>query len=83
MLTWRAAGAVSIDAAFLVLMGCAIPVAVALMILAAVVTVVVAWLKPDEIERWLDRATHFGNNKIGKFGDLESQAEAAKTFGAA
>jgi hypothetical protein len=60
-------------AALMMLFGWAVPVAIALMLIAATVTIVVAWFKPDEIERWLDKALHFGSNNKGAFTHLSLQ----------
>ena len=60
-------------AALMMLFGWAVPVAIALMLIAATVTIVVAWFKPDEIERWLDKALHFGSNNKGAFPHLSLQ----------
>ncbi len=68
-------GALAISSVLIVL-GWAIPLAIALLILAAVVTVVLSWLKPNEMERWLDKVMHFGNNASGVYPDLEVQGEA-------
>lgn len=76
-----AGGLASIVSAVMILSGALMPIAVLLMILAAIVTVVVAWFKPDEIERWLDKAMHFGKNSADEFSDLESQAAAIENFG--
>jgi hypothetical protein len=63
-------------AAYLMWIGFTGPLAIILLILAAVVTVVVAWLKPDEVERWLDKTIHFGKNASGVFGSLDAQIES-------
>lgn len=60
-------------AALMMLFGWTVPVAIALMLIAATVTIVVAWFKPDEIERWLDKALHFGSNNKGAFTHLSLQ----------
>jgi len=60
-------------AALMMLFGWVVPVAIALMLIAATVTIVVAWFKPDEIERWLDKALHFGSNNKGAFTHLSLQ----------
>jgi len=60
-------------AALMMLFGWAVPVAIALMLVAATMTIVVAWFKPDEIERWLDKALHFGSNNKGAFTHLSLQ----------
>lgn len=69
-------GAMTGGAAYLMLVGFTGPLAIILLILAAVVTVVVAWLKPDEVERWLDKTIHFGRNVSGVFGTLDAQIES-------
>jgi uncharacterized membrane protein YphA (DoxX/SURF4 family) len=75
------AGLMSIIAAPLLLSGVGIPVAAVLLLLVAVVTVVAAWLKPDQIERWIDRALHYGVNETGAFIDLDEQALALTSVG--
>ncbi|PTT66265.1 T6SS effector BTH_I2691 family protein [Stenotrophomonas sp. HMWF003] len=60
-------------AALMMLFGWAVPVAIALMLIAATVTIVVAWFKPDEIECWLNKALHFGSNNKGAFTHLSLQ----------
>jgi len=47
--------------------------AIVLMIIAAIVSVVVGWFKPDDIERWMDKALHFGRNATGSFDELDAQ----------
>ena len=66
-------GVATAFAALMMLFGWAVPVAIALMLIAATVTIVVAWFKPDEIERWLDKALHFGSNNKGAFTHLSLQ----------
>lgn len=39
-------------------------------------TVVLAWFRPDGIERWLDKVLHFGNNASDLFADLDAQGDA-------
>lgn len=73
-------GMVSIAAAILIFAGVALPIAVVLLIIAAVVATVVAWFKPDEAQRWLDKAMHFGRNSSGAYPDLEEQGRAMKTL---
>lgn len=63
-------------ASVLMFTGFGIPVAIVLMILASIVTVVLAWFKPDEVQRWLDKTLHFGNNASGAFPGLEAQGNA-------
>ncbi|MGA6179541.1 hypothetical protein ACPEH1_00265 [Stenotrophomonas sp. NPDC077421] len=55
--------------------------ALTLMIASAVVTTIAAFLKPDEMERWLDRVMHFGKNTNGAFENLAAQSDAAKKLG--
>lgn len=66
--------------AFLITIGAAIPVAIFLMISAAVLTVAVAWMVPNEVERWLDKAVHFGNNESGAFDSWTDQSKAMKAL---
>jgi len=68
-------GALSIVASVLMLSGFAIPLAIVLMIIAAIVSVVVGWFKPDDIERWMDKALHFGRNATGSFDELDAQLD--------
>ncbi|WP_414556034.1 hypothetical protein, partial [Stenotrophomonas forensis] len=68
-------GGLTMAASFLVLSGYALPLAIVLMIVAAVVAVVVAWFKPDDIERWIDGALHFGRNKSRTFDSIDEQLE--------
>lgn len=68
-----ASGLATAFAALMMLFGWAVPVAIALTLIAAAVTIVVAWFKPDEIERWLDKALHFGSNNKGAFTHLSLQ----------
>jgi len=67
-------------AAGLLLWGAAIPLALVLMLVAAVVTVVVGWFKPDEVERWMDKAIHFGSNDAGSFSTIEDQLASMKNL---
>lgn len=78
--TMMLTGIASIAAAALIFAGVALPVAIVLLVIAAVVTVVVAWFKPDEAQRWLDKAMHFGNNSSGAYRDIEEQSHAMKTL---
>jgi hypothetical protein len=71
-----ALGAAMIVFSFLALSGVGMPAAVLLMIATAVVTVVVAYFKPDDVERWLDKAIHFGVNGKGAFDSIEMQKSA-------
>lgn len=73
-------GLATFFASFLILAGTALPLAILLMIVAAVVAVVVAWFKPDEVERWLDRTLHFGMNSSGCFHDIDEQSSVLKTL---
>lgn len=73
-------GLATFFASFLILAGAALPLAILLMIVAAVVAVVVAWFKPDEVERWLDRTLHFGMNSSGCFHDIDEQSSILKTL---
>ncbi|WP_411852534.1 T6SS effector BTH_I2691 family protein [Stenotrophomonas sp. LGBM10] len=75
------AGSMTLAASLLMLTGAGIPIAITLMIASAVVTTIVAFLKPDEMERWLDRVMHFGKNTNGAFENLEAQSDAAKKLG--
>ena len=68
-------GGLTMAASFLVLSGYALPLAIVLMIVAAVVAVVVAWFKPDDVERWIDGALHFGRNKSRTFDSIDEQLE--------
>lgn len=73
-----AGGIATMIAAGLLLWGVAIPLALILLLVAAVVTVVVGWFKPDEIERWMDRTLHFGSNDVDSFPTAEDQLVAMK-----
>ncbi|WP_411852532.1 hypothetical protein ACLB90_08685 [Stenotrophomonas sp. LGBM10] len=67
-------------ASALMMSGYGIPVAIILLIVAAITTVVVAWFKPDGVQRWLDKTIHFGGNESGRFADLESQNAALRAL---
>ncbi|MCE7032253.1 hypothetical protein LY625_06410 [Lysobacter sp. GX 14042] len=71
-----AVGFMSILAALMIFGGFFVPVAIVLLILVAVVTVVVSWFKPNEMQRWLDRVMHFGKNDSDVFPSLEMQGDA-------
>ncbi|MBA0435399.1 hypothetical protein D7Y55_12500 [Stenotrophomonas maltophilia] len=71
-------GTLSVVSSLLVLFGMAIPLAIILMIIAAAITVVVAWFKPDDTERWMDRALHFGKNAAGEFQGVDEQMHELK-----
>ncbi|WP_422508138.1 T6SS effector BTH_I2691 family protein [Stenotrophomonas sp. GZD-301] len=73
-------GFVGALASALMMSGYGIPVAIILLIVVAIVTVVVAWFKPDGVQRWLDKTMHFGGNKTGCFADLESQNAALRAL---
>lgn len=77
------AGFVSVAAAVMLLFGWAAPVAIAMLIVVAIVTIVVGWFKPDEIERWLNKTLHFGLNGSGVFPDLDTQGNAMSSIGKA
>ncbi|WP_414496685.1 hypothetical protein, partial [Stenotrophomonas maltophilia] len=66
-------GSVAIASSILLLAGAALPVAIVLLLIASFITVVVGWMKPDEVQRWMDRALHFGLNRAGSFVDIEEQ----------
>jgi hypothetical protein len=73
------AGSLAIASSILLLAGAALPLAIILLLIASLITVVVGWMKPDEVERWMDKALHFGLNRAGMFGDVEEQCnELAK-----
>ena len=74
------AGGASIMAAVMLFFTFAVPVAIVLLILVAVATIVISWLKPNEVQRWLDKVIHFGKNESGAYSDLESQAQALQTL---
>lgn len=69
-------GSVYAAAVLMILGGLSVPLAIVLFILAAVVTVVVSWFAPDDVQRWLDKVMHFGKNASGVFPDSEAQREA-------
>ncbi|HEL3180390.1 TPA: hypothetical protein UME25_002530 [Stenotrophomonas maltophilia] len=73
-------GIATMVAAGLLLWGAAIPLALILMLVAAVVTVVVGWFKPDEVERWMDKTIHFGGNDAGFFSTVEDQLASMKNL---
>ena len=68
-----AGGVLTIASSILLLAGAALPAAIVLLVIASVITVVVGWMKPDEVERWIDRSTHFGLNRAGEFIDIDEQ----------
>lgn len=57
------------------------PIAIVLLLFAASVAIAVAWFKPDEVERWLDKVMHFGKNGTGTFESVEVQSDALKRIG--
>lgn len=69
-------GLVGALASALTMSGYRVPVASILLIVVAITTVVVAWFKPDGVQRWLDKTMHFGGSDSGRFADLESQNPA-------
>lgn len=75
-----ALGIATVVFSFMTLSGVGIPAAVLLMIATAVVTVAVAYFKPDDVERWLDRVIHFGVNGSGAFGNIEMQEAALNSL---
>lgn len=75
-----AGGIVSMVASAVLFSGAFAPVAIVLLVLAAVVTLVVAWFKPNDVERWLDKSIHFGRNSSGKFSDIEDQGISMKSI---
>lgn len=76
-----ALGMATIVFSFMTLSGVGIPAAVLLMIATAVVTVAVAYFKPDDVERWLDKVIHFGVNGSGAFDNIEMQEAALISLG--
>lgn len=75
-----ALGIATVVFSFMTLSGVGIPAGVLLMIATAVVTVVVAYFKPDDVERWLDKVIHFGVNGSGAFGNIEMQEAALNSL---
>ncbi|WP_234420558.1 hypothetical protein, partial [Xanthomonas fragariae] len=75
-------GAASVALSFMILFGWMAPVAILMLILIAVLSVVVSLFKPDEVERWLDKAMHWGINGSGRFSSLEDQQLAITKFSA-
>lgn len=75
-----ALGIATVVFSFMTLSGVGIPAAVLLMIATAVVTVAVAYFKPDDVERWLDKVIHFGVNGSGAFGNIEMQEAALNSL---
>lgn len=73
-------GIASVLAAAMLFFGFAIPAAVILLIIVAVVSVVVSWFKPDEIQRWLDKVMRFGKNASGVYPDLDTQGNVLKAL---
>lgn len=72
-LVMKAVGIAMVASSFLMLTGLGTPIAMCLMIAAAVVSIVISFFKPDEIERWLDKVMHFGLNETGSFEDMPEQ----------
>lgn len=66
-------GSVAIAASILILAGTALPVAIVLLVISSIITVVVGWMKPNEVERWIDRTMHFGLNHAGGFAGIDEQ----------
>lgn len=75
-----ALGIATVVFSFMTLSGVGIPAGVLLMIATAVVTVVVSYFKPDDVERWLDKVIHFGANGSGAFGNIEMQEAALNSL---
>jgi hypothetical protein len=73
-------GLTSILLSGLIIFGVAIPFAILMLILVAIVSVVVGFFKPDEMEKWLDKSVHWGQNKSGEFSSLDEQSNALKAM---
>ncbi|MCY1238588.1 hypothetical protein D9M72_513330 [compost metagenome] len=73
-------GLTSMALAVFVLFGWAVPFSIIAFIVIAIVTVVVGFFKPDDMERWLDKTLHWGNNASGKFSSMLDQSNAIKTL---
>ncbi|HBK45298.1 MAG TPA: hypothetical protein DDZ67_02440 [Xanthomonadaceae bacterium] len=52
-----------------------------LALLVALFSLIVGFLKSDEIERWLDKTINFGNNESGVFSDERAQFDAIRALG--
>lgn len=78
-----AAGGASIAAAGMLMFCVAVPAAIFILLVVAIVTIVLSWFKPDEIERWLNKTLHFGRNSSGVFPDLETQINDMGSIGKA
>jgi hypothetical protein len=73
-------GVVSMALAIFVLFGWVVPFSIVAFIVLAIVTVVVGFFKPDDMERWLDKTLHWGNNAKGKFSTMLEQTNAIKAL---
>ena len=74
-------GAGMVAAGLLMLIASASPVGFVLALLLAMIMLVVGFLKPDDIEKWLDKAIGFGRGGQGAFDSIEEQLEAMKMIG--
>lgn len=75
-----ASGATGVIASILILSGTLIPLAILFLIFSAIIAVVSAWLKSDDVEMWLDKALYFGNNETGSFADMTCQNSAIESL---
>jgi len=57
-------------------------VAFIISIMISVVMFVVGYMKPDDLEKWLDKTMFFGNDGAGeRFTDIEQQQIALENLG--
>lgn len=73
-------GITSMALAVFVLFGWAVPFSIIAFIVIAIVAVVVGFFKPDDMERWLDKTLHWGNNASGRFSSMLDQSNAIKAL---
>lgn len=73
-------GVTTMGLALAVLFGIAVPFSIIAFVVIAIVTVVVGFFKPDDMERWLDKTLHWGKNANGKFSSMLEQGNAIKTL---
>lgn len=70
-----ASGALAFVSSVMMMLGWAFPVALVLFLLSIVVSVAVAWLRPNEVQLWLDRCMHFGKNERVAFETIDIQMQ--------
>lgn len=74
-------GAGMVLAGILIFVASTSPVGFVLSLVIALIMFVVGFLKPDDIDKWLDKTIGFGNGEKGVFASLQEQMKAMEAIG--